>query len=152
MTAEHTAVRLGIAGAPRGTRFLAGMQATDLARLVAVYDPSAEARERFRRETGVEHVCGSYAQLLDLVDAVIVSSPQQYHVPQAALALQAGVHVLSEVPAAVSMEQAAELLSAVRRSSAVYMLAENYCYTRANLIVRGMVQAGLFGDIYFAEG
>jgi predicted dehydrogenase len=149
-------LRLGIAGAPRGASFLAGLRDGQGrfgdVRLAAIYDPSPEAREGFRQRAEVEHVCERYDRMLELVDAVIVASPQQYHVPQAVMALDAGVHVLSEVPAAVSLEQAHDLLAAVRRSHALYMLAENYCYRRANLIVRGMVQAGLFGDIYFAEG
>ncbi len=152
MSSSSAALRIGIAGAPRGARYLAGLQATGLARLVAVYDPLPAASERFRRENEVDIVCERYEQLLEHVDAVIVSSPQQYHVPQAVMALQAGKHVLSEVPAAVSLEQAQELLGAVRRSNAVYMLAENYCYIRSNLIVREMARAGLFGEIYFAEG
>src|SRR6059058_6710838 len=125
MTSDHKSLRVGIAGALRGASFLAGLRATGTARLAAVYDPAVEARERFARDHEVEVVCESYAQLLDNVDAVIVSSPQQYHVPQAIKALTAGRHVLSEVPAAVSLEQAQELLGAVRQSPAVYMVAEN---------------------------
>src|SRR2546423_3321803 len=124
MISDHKSLRVGIAGAPRGASYLAGLRATEAARLVAVYDPSAEARERFARDHEVEVVCESYAQLLDKVDAVIVSSPQQYHVPQAIMALDAGIHVLSEVPAAVSLEQAPEPLGAVPKSSAPYHLAE----------------------------
>jgi len=145
-------LRVGIVGAARGTSYIAGLRSTDAARLVAVYDPSWEARERFRREHDVDVACEHYEHLLEQVDAVIVSSPQQFHVPQAVAALAAGKHVLSEVPAAVSLEQAQNLLATVRRSDAIYMLAENYCYTRSNLIVRAMVQAGVFGDIYFTEG
>jgi len=154
--AEGGRIRLGIAGAPRGASFLAGLGDSEgrfgNVTLTAVYDPFPEARERFQQRAEVEHVCERYEQMLSLVDAVIVASPQHYHVPQAVAALEAGVHVLSEVPAAVSLEQAQHLLQAVRRSSALYMLAENYCYSRSNLIVRGMVAAGLFGQIYFAEG
>lgn len=152
MTSKPPIVRVGVVGAARGASFLAGLRATESARLVAVYDPSREALGRFRRETEVEATCGSYAELLERVDAVIVASPQQYHAPQAVMALDAGKHVLSEVPAAVSVEQAQELLAAVRRRDVTYMLAENYCYTRPNLIVRAMARAGIFGDIYFAEG
>src|SRR5918912_1488112 len=140
MTSDHQSLRVGIAGAPRGASYLAGLRATGTARPAAVYDPSVEARERFARDHEVEVVCESYAQLLDNVDAVIVSSPQQYHVPQAIEALKAGRHVLSEVPAAGSMEQAQELRGAVRKSAALYMLAENYCYPRPNLIVREMAR------------
>jgi len=152
VTAKPPAVRIGIAGAARGASYLAGLRAAGAAQLVAVYDPLPEARERFQREHEVAVSCERYAQMLDQVDAVIVSSPQQYHVPQAVMALRAGVHVLSEVPAAVSLDQAQELLSAARQSSALYMLSENYCYTRTNLIVTAMVRAGAFGEIYFAEG
>jgi predicted dehydrogenase len=149
---ESAPLRLGIAGAPRGASYLAGIRAIENLELAAFYEPAPETRERFRRETGVQLACESYSQLLDSVDAVIVASPQHYHVPQAVLALAAGVHVLSEVPAAVTMEQAQELVAAARRSSAVYMLSENYCYKRNNLIVNAMVRAGIFGSIYFAEG
>ena len=152
MASNGLPLRLGIAGAPRGASYLAGLQSAPGAKLVAVYDPFPEARERFRAETGIEFVCERYEQLLEHVDAVVIASPQQYHVPQAVMALAAGIHVLSEVPAAVSMEQAFELLAAARQSNAVYMLSENYCYSRSNLIVRSMVAAGLFGEIYFAEG
>lgn len=152
MSSERGAPRIGIAGAARGASYLAGLRAAGAAQLAAVYDPVRESRDRFQREHDVPMSCERYEQMLEHVDAVIVSSPQQYHVPQAVMALQAGVHVLSEVPAAVSLEQAQQLLAAARQSSAVYMLSENYCYTRTNLIVTAMVRAGAFGEIYFAEG
>ena len=145
-------LKIGVAGAPRGASFLAGMHAyEDRAEIAAVYEPDRQARDKFAGETGVpalEH----YDQLLDRVDAVIVASPQHHHVPQAVAALERGVHVLSEVPAAVSLEQARQLLAAARSSDAVYMLAENYCYSRPNLIVGAMAKAGVFGELYFGAG
>lgn len=146
-------LRVGIVGAVRGAGFVFGLQAeADRATLHAVYDPSQEARERFASEHGVELVCTSFEQLLDNVDLVILSSPQQHHTPQALAALERGIHVLSEVPAAVSMEQANQLVAAVRASSAKYMMAENYVYLRENLIVGGLVSEGLLGDLYYGEG
>ena len=145
-------LRIGVAGAPRGASFLAGLAAYgDRAEIAAVYEPRPEAREEFTRTTGIA-VSETYEAMLEWVDAVIVASPQQHHVPQAVAALERGVHVLSEVPAAVSLEQAHELLRAARQSGAVYMLAENYCYSAANLTVREMARAGVFGDLYFGEG
>jgi predicted dehydrogenase len=32
------------------------------------------------------------------------------------------------------------------------MMAENYIYTRQNMLVQAMVEAGLFGQVYYAEG
>lgn len=148
-------LRVGIAGAPRGAGYVVGARAAaeaGLARLDAVYDPDAEAAGRFAAEHGLETTCRSFEELIGAVDLVVLSSPQHHHVPQAVAALGAGVHVLSEVPAAVSLEQATELVGAVRASSARYMMAENYCYTRPNLVVAAMARSGAFGDLYYGEG
>lgn len=145
-------IRIGIAGAPRGRSFLAGLTAYgDRAEIRAVYEPDPVARQKFADDTGVD-TPASYEDLLGAVDAVIVASPQHHHAPQAIMALNQGVHVLSEVPAAVSLEQAQDLLAAARRSGAHYMIAENYCFSPANLTIKEMARAGLFGDLYFGEG
>src|SRR5579859_2469684 len=126
-------IRIGIAGAPRGRSFLAGLAAYgDRAAIRAVYEPDPAAREKFADETGVVTPAG-YEEMLKAVDAVILASPQHHHAPQAIMALENGVHVLSEVPAAVSLEQAQDLLKAVRGSCAHYMIAENYCFSPSNL-------------------
>jgi predicted dehydrogenase len=145
-------LRIGISGAPRGKAFLTGLAAyRDAAELVAVYDPDPAAAAALPSPTRLE-APRSYEDMLGLVDVVIVASPQQHHAPQAIAALERGVHVLSEVPAAVSLEQAHRLVAATRRSQALYMMAENYCYTRANLTLAAMARAGAFGEIYFGEG
>ena len=65
---------------------------------------------RFRRE----QTFTSYEEMLERadIDAVVLGTPMPLHVPQAVAALQAGKHVLSEVTAPVSLEQAWELLGA----------------------------------------
>lgn len=146
-------LRVGIAGAVRGGGFIAGLrEESDRADLVAVYDPIPASREAFAATNEVEFVCASFEELLDHVDLVILASPQQHHTPQAVAALARGIHVLSEVPAAVSLDQAKALVAAVRQSDAQYMMSENYGYIRENLIVREMVRAGELGDLYYGEG
>mgnify|MGYP005837068693 CR=1 FL=1 len=90
--------------------------------------------------------------MLDHVDAVAIGTPMPLHVPQAVKALQAGKHVLSEVTAAVSLEECWRLLDAVKASGKAYMMAENYCYTPENILVRHLVRDGVFGEVFFAEG
>lgn len=146
---------MGIVGATRGAGFVEGARAAEragLARLHAVYDPNVASAEAFAREHGLERTCAGFVELLECVDVVVLSSPQHHHAPQAVAALAAGVHVLSEVPAAVSVAQAEELVGAVRGSTATYAMAENYCYLRTNLVVRAMVRAGVFGELYYGEG
>lgn len=86
------------------------------------------------------------------IDAVVIATPMQLHVPMAIAALQRGIHVLSEVPAAVSVDECRALVRAAAESSATYAMAENCCYLKSNLLVREIVKRGLFGQLYFGEG
>ncbi|MDQ3699736.1 MAG: Gfo/Idh/MocA family oxidoreductase, partial [Chloroflexota bacterium] len=88
----------------------------------------------------------------DVCDAVFLATPIQAHLPQTLAALAAGKHVLVEVVAATTIDECWALIEAVERAGTTYMMAENYCYTRANMMVRHMVQQGVFGDRTYAEG
>lgn len=144
-------LRIGIVG-KRGTSGIAGFQSRSDVEIAAFCDKNPEVVERQTREHGVAQGYESFEAMLDHVDAVVLGTPVQFHVPQAILALQAGKHVLSEVPAAVSIDECWRLLDAVQASDGLFMLAENYCYFEENVLVREMARKGLFGDLYFGEG
>ena len=86
------------------------------------------------------------------LDAVALGTPMQLHAPQAIQALERGIHVLSEVTAAVSVDECKALVRAVRASGKTYMMAENYCFSKPAMMVREMARRGLFGETYYAEG
>ncbi|MGQ9683584.1 MAG: Gfo/Idh/MocA family protein [Anaerolineae bacterium] len=147
-------LRVAIAGVPRGLYFLPGLRACGEAEVVALCDVDESTLREALQTTGVTQGYTLYEKMLDEVrpDAVVVSTPMQFHVPQSIAALQRGIHVLSEVTAAVSMDEARWLVQACKSSMATYMMAENYGYTRAHVLLRAMVDAGVFGDVYYAEG
>lgn len=150
--AKSGQMRIGIVGVPRGRGQMSAIEAAGpRAVLAGCFDPNPKAMETFAAGNDSIKQFGSFEAAVEGCDLLIIASPQQYHAPQAAYALSHGVHVLSEVPAAVSMEQVNQLLAAARASSAQYMIAENYCYSRENLTVAAMAKAGLFGDLYFGE-
>lgn len=88
----------------------------------------------------------------DSCDAVMLATPMGLHAEQAILALRAGKHVLSEVIAACTIEDCWALIDAVEASGKTYMLAENYCYARPVMLVRNLVERGVFGNVSYAEG
>ena len=144
----------------RARAFAAGVQSLPDARIVAVVEPDDEARAQMAERAGVDASArfAGYEQMLDRVKprAVVLGTPMHLHVPQAVRALDAGISVLSEVTAAVDLDECVRLVEAVRRaqrtSGAQYMMAENYCYRKDVVLVRAMAAVGLFGDRYFAEG
>lgn len=150
--ASGNQIRVGIVGGRRGTGHAAAIDASGgRMRFEGVFDPVVAVTESFLAEQGHGTAWRSFEEVVDNCDLIILASPQQYHAPQAAMALAAGVHVLSEVPAAVSLEQVSMLLAAARESSAQYMIAENYCYFRENLIVSALARSGALGKLYFGE-
>ena len=124
--------------------------------ITAMCDLREEALAAAREKIGLtESQCYRvYEDMLEKadIDAVIISSPMNCHVPQAIQALQAGKHVMCEVTAAVTMDELWWLIEEVEKSGKIYMYAENYCYTPEVQLVRSMVKAGMFGEIYYGEG
>ena len=106
------------------------------------------------KSLGAEEQYTDYWEMLEKsrIDGVIIGTPMALHVPQALAAIGKGIHVLSEVPAGVLIGECRQLTLACRQSSAVYMMAENYVYTRTNMLVSELVRRGLFGTVYYAEG
>jgi len=136
-----TRIRVGIVG-HRGLAFADGLKALPQIDLCALCDIDEAGMNR----TADKHdIAGRYARfddLLENVDAVVVSTPMQLHAAQSVRALEAGKHVLSEVTAAVSLEECWRLVDAVRSSGKTYMLSENYCYMRDTVLIREMARKG----------
>ena len=153
MTASER-LNVGLVGAVgRGRSFAAGFEANG-ARIHAVCDIQADKLEEAAQRLGADERYTDYAEMLERsdLDAVVVGTPMPLHVPQAVLALDAGLHVLSEVPAAVSIDECRQLVAAANRSDGIYMMAENYTYIKTNVLVRELARQGLFGQVYYAEG
>ena len=152
---KSTQINLAVAGGRRGASFNNALAAfADRVRLAAVCDPDDLVRNSWAEEHPDIRTYAEIERMLDDpgIDAVLIATPMPMHARQAIQALDAGKHVLSEVIAAVTLEECWELVEAVERSGLTYMMAENYCYRREVMMVRNMADAGLFGDITFAEG
>jgi hypothetical protein len=141
-------------GAGRGRVFINSSAAMpSQIQLVAICDLDQGTCAQWE-ERGDVRVYQDYSKLLeaDDIDAVCISTPVNYHAKQSLEALNAGKHVLSEVPSAYSLEECYALVEAVERTGLVYMLAENYCFRREVMMVDEMVKRGVFGDLISTEG
>lgn len=143
---------VGIAGRPRV--FLDAFERSGQAVLAAVCDKNEQAMaDAMAGLDGVAQYT-DYETMLDdaKLDAVIIGTPMPLHVPQSIAALERGIHVYSEVTAGISIDECRELAAVCRRSRAQYMLGENCCFFRANMIAEKMVLAGALGEVFYAEG
>ncbi len=148
-------LNVGIAGAcGRGASFKLACDSVGTLRIHAVCDTNADRLPDAAKRMGASEQYSDFNEMLETseLDAVIIGTPMPLHIPQSIAALQKNLHVLCEVPAGVSLEECRRLVETCRAGSGVYMMAENYTYTRPVVIVRAMVEAGLFGTPYYAEG
>jgi predicted dehydrogenase len=92
--------------------------------LYAICDVADDLRERMAVAHGAAHTFKDYDRMLadPNVDAVIVATADEFHVPASIRALEAGKHVLCEKPAGVTVEEVRELQSAVERSGLTFQV------------------------------
>jgi len=145
--------KVGLVGARSQSTILGFKAHPDEVEVVAMCDLNEEVAKAAAEKHGIPKTYRIYEDMLESdIDAVVISTPMQCHVPQAIAAFEAGKHVLSEVTAGVTMDELWWLIEAVENCGKVYMFAENYAYIPQNHVIRNMVDAGLFGKLYFGEG
>ncbi len=149
---QKEVIRVGVIGVGRGISFAQG--ANDLVgmKLVALCDRREERLQQAGQQFGVT-VYTDYDRFLEHdMDAVILANYFNEHAPFAIKALRAGKHVMSETAANTTLAEGVALCREVERSGKIYMLAENYPFTKFNLEMRRVYQSGEIGRVTYAEG
>ena len=153
-------IRIGVFGCRRGKTYIKALRLGKIrgARVTALCDKDESRMEKCaeycykgrlapKRFTDAEEFFSS-----GLFDAVILCNYFHEHAPWAVRFLRAGIHVLSETMAAGTLSEAAALCEAAEDSRAVYMMAENYPFTKGNFELRRLYRDGTLGKLLFAEG
>ena len=96
----------------------------------------------------------SYEELLKgpAFELLCIAIDPDAQVDYAVDAMNRGIHVMTEVPAAFSIKQCHALVDAVEKSGAKYQLAEQTRYWHFIRQFRKMAHGGEFGKIIYAEG
>ena len=124
-------LKIGIAGV-RGLSTVMGLNALPEVEITALCDLDEAVLDREGDNLGIarQHRYRIFDDMMDSdIDAVVIATPMQCHVPQTIAALEAGKHVLSEVTAGVTMDELFWLCETVEKYGRTYMMAENYMYT-----------------------
>ena len=151
-------IKLGVVGLGRGTAIARELFTIPGTRLVAACDHNPEILEKGYKElselSGYDIIkLSDYDELLKCdIDAVIVATEAIYHVPVVKKAMDAGKHVLSEIPSVNSVEEARILKECCNaHPELIYMAAENCCFWAFIETWKKMHAQGLFGEISYAE-
>lgn len=96
----------------------------------------------------------SYDEMLkgESLDAVAIQVDPDKQVPLACQAMEAGLHVMAEVPAAYTIEDCWKLVVTAERTGKVFLLMEQLRYSGYVQAWRHIVRTGVIGKPLFAEG
>ena len=83
------------------------------------------------------------------VDAVAIATPVSTHYDLAMSALAAGKHVFVEKPLASSSMETLELMREAEESDLVLMPGHTFLYSPPVTTIKGLIDSGELGDIYF---
>ena len=86
------------------------------------------------------------------IDAVVISSPWEWHTRQCVEAMKAGKYTGTEVGGGFSLDECWQLVNAHEETGVHLMFLENVCYRRDVMAVLQMVREGLFGELIHLEG
>ncbi len=150
-------LRVGIIGVGwPGQRHIEGYQKHPHAQIIALSDMNVDAAEQVKLDYGVDgaRIYGDYQEMLASgeIDAVSICTPNFLHVPMALDALQAGKHVLLEKPLSHTLADGERLaVEVAERPDQAFMIALNNRYRPDSVVLKGKIDAGELGRIYYAK-
>lgn len=144
-------IRIGVVGGNFGASFYWHEHPNCI--VEAVSDLIPERRQRLMQVYGCNKAHPSLEELVKdkNVEAVAVFTPAPDHVRHTLACLNAGKHVICAVPACMSVEEAEQLLDAVKRTGLTYMMAETSWYHQSVISARKWFCEGKFGNLFYTE-
>lgn len=127
------------------------LEIPDKAQIVACCDSYRENAERSAAHvpTGAK-VYTDWKELLAQpdVDAVDICLPHHLHKDAIIDAANAGKHILCEKPLCLTLEEADQIMAAVKKSGVIYMSAHNQVFSPIIETIKTMIREGAVGDVY----
>jgi len=88
----------------------------------------------------------------EVLDGIYIATPWRWHHPMAISAMKNGIHVGTEVPAALSVTDCWDLVNTSEQTGMHCMIMENVCYRRDVMAILNMVRKQLFGELLHCQG
>ncbi|MDP4511079.1 Gfo/Idh/MocA family protein [Nonomuraea turcica] len=122
----------------------------DAGTIVALCDTNRTRMDYYVERIGQEVPCfapAEFDKVLELADAVIVTTVDATHARYVCAALDAGRDVIVEKPLTVDAEGCAAIAEAAERSTGKLIVTFNYRYSPRNSAVRRLLMEGAIGEV-----
>ena len=121
-----------------------------------IYDDRAEAGADAVEAAGQKRpaVFQDYKELIAAADVntIVIATAWESHIPIAVAAMKKKIAVAMEVGGVYSLMQCYELVKTYEETKTPFMFLENCCFGRRELMVKNMVEQGVFGEVVHCSG
>jgi len=119
------------------------------AELIAVADPSQDAREAAKKSLEIDKAYADYREVLadDEVDAVVVVAPTVFHRDIVVAAAVAGKHILCEKPMAMTEQECEEIIDAAAAGRVKLQIGFMRRFDAGFREAKAAVLSGVIGDV-----
>jgi len=139
-------MRVCVAGAygAFGIKHLDALAAIDDVEVTSVMGPTKAKIEALAAERGIGHAADNLEDCIarDDVDAVILATPTQLHAEQGIACMEAGKHVLIEIPMADSLEDSRKLVEKQKETGVVAMSGQVRRFNPSHQWIHNKINAG----------
>jgi predicted dehydrogenase len=145
-------VRVGLIGCGGISKWsrIPGYRDIKNAQVVATCDVIPERAKETAKALKAKHAFTDYRDVIALkdVDMIDICTPNYLHSEIAVAALNAGKHVFTEKPDAISVDKALAMKAAAQKSGKHLMAMRNYRFVTSFQYIRDYVAEGKCGDLY----
>lgn len=139
-------MKLCVAGAygAFGMKHLDALANIEDIQVTSVMGPTREKIDAFAASRGIGHAATDLAECLarDDVDAVILATPTQLHAEQAIACMEAGKHVLVEIPMADSLADSQRVVAKQKETGLVAMAGQVRRFNPSHQWIQNKIRAG----------
>tara|TARA_B100000749_G_scaffold280885_1_gene279738 strand:- start:5382 stop:6296 length:915 start_codon:yes stop_codon:yes gene_type:complete len=120
------------------------IEAIEGSTVTSVVGTKVDVIREFAKERGVPHYTTDLAESLDRedVDGVILATPTQMHAAQAIQCMEAGKHVMIEIPMADNIEDSRKLVEVQKKTGLVAMAGHTRRFNPSHQWIHDRIQAG----------
>ena len=144
---------IGCGGIVQNTHARAYHALTDTVQVTALADIVPENLQKVGGQFSVpaESRYADYREMLERapIDAVTIATPHAFHAEQVVEAANASVAIISEKPMATTLEEADDIMAAVRRNGVPYTVVHNYLFNAG--MRAAMMELEALGESHFGR-
>ena len=146
-------VNVGIVGLGRWAKVLTrAAQKSDKLKIVAGFSRSQEKRDAFQQDMGVPGTPDLRTMLADpAIKGVILTVPNEQHLPVAIEVARAGKHVYTEKPIASTLEEGLQIEALEHRHNVTVTVGHSARLMGGIKTIRDAIDAGELGRVAFME-